>query len=137
MPVREDIKDAFIAVSTEALFAVLPLFVVAIVLRHKGVWYLLGSSEWSFGACILAGQTLVRFGAGMARANRGTERVAFAIALLFVFTVAPCLVVLSEVVRSAHHVGHTLAIIQVSLFAVSLIMFFVFGMLGHLARERS
>src|SRR6266852_7193375 len=128
MPLRTDIKDALISIAPEALFAVLPLGVVAIVLRHEPIWSILGSPEWSFAAAILAGQALVKFVHGIARAPGGDpNRVGFAVALIIVLAVAPCLIVLGEVLRGGGHVGRGLALAQTLLFVGNLATFIALG----------
>jgi hypothetical protein len=127
------IKDAFASVSTEAFFAVLPLFILPLVLRHSSIWHILGSPEWSFGAAVLSGQALVKFVSGMTRGqSRNTDRVGLAVAALFVFAVAPCLAVLGEILKDEKHVDHPLIVIQMGLFAASLVIFFFFGTIGHM-----
>ena len=53
------------------------------------------SAEWSFGAAILFGQSLVRFVSGLVRGGTAaTGSVALVLALLIVFALAPSLLVL-------------------------------------------
>jgi len=93
MPERGSILAGLAA---EVSFAVLPLIVVLMVCIHLGSpSNFLASPEWSFGASILFGQTLVKFVSGLTRgAQAATGPVALAVALLVVFAIVPSLIVL-------------------------------------------
>src|SRR3712207_7620614 len=61
--------------AAEVMFAVLPLLVVAMVLLHKEhSTALLASPEWSFGAAILFGQSVVKFMTSLARGGKAHNR---------------------------------------------------------------
>jgi hypothetical protein len=127
----------------EWLFALLPLVVVAVIvmlyLGELPSW--LESPEWAFGASILAGQALVRFVAGAARAgNLSSERVALYASALSVILVVPANVVLALVILSEEvgdgHASSPLVIAQVVLFCLASVMFVFLGTLAHLLTRR-
>ena len=69
LPSRE-VVTAIAGALAEWLFAVVPFVVLSIVFTHRGHGsVVLESSEWSFGASVLAGQGLVRFVSGIAKAK--------------------------------------------------------------------
>jgi hypothetical protein len=82
--------------AAEVAFALLPLLVVLMVVIHTGHSHRLFSSpEWSFGAAILFGQSLVKFVSGIARGGAAARGpVALFVALLVVFGLVPSLSVL-------------------------------------------
>lgn len=134
---REETTNAVAGVAAELIFALLPLLVIMIVMiyRKQGA-RVMPSAEWSFGSAILCGQALVKFVSGLASASRPSwQRVAFAVAALFVFGVVPALIVLVLMVADEDP-PTWLVRLQIIVFVTSMIEFFVFGTIGHLWQER-
>jgi len=138
MPERGPILAGLAA---EVSFAVLPLIVVLMVCVHQEkTSNFLASPEWSFGASILFGQTLVRFVSGLTRsAHAATGPVALAVALLVVFAIVPSLIVLTLTLLSdeACHVAAWLRVSQVVLFAGSAVIYLLLGAVGEIWRLRA
>ena len=137
---RSAVLNAVAGIGAELLFALLPLIVITLVLsfKEKSVFEVLASPEWSFGSAILYGQTLMKFVSGLARSPKPSwQRVSLAVAALFVLTIVPTLVILAMIIISAEHPQRWLVICQVVMFVLSMIVFFVFGTIGHLWVEKS
>jgi hypothetical protein len=127
--------------AAEVAFAVLPLLVVLMVLVHaRHSAHLFASSEWSFGAAILFGQSLVKFISGLARGGEAaTGPVALIVALLVVFGLVPSLIVLTMTLQSTvvHLTPATwLQICQVLLFTGGAVMYLLLGVIGETWRQR-
>ena len=126
----------------EVAFAVLPLLVVFMVLvnsdHHKRVFM---SPEWSFGAAILLGQSLVKFVSGLARGGRAaTGPVALVLALLIVFGLVPSLLVLYMTLQTTEtqttelhsDPSQLLQFLQVFLFCGACVVYLLLGTIGEL-----
>lgn len=75
-------------VGAEALFAIFPLVVIAIVFAYEGRFLdLLKTPEWSFAAAVLSGQSLVKLLSGVANLKEETNYIFVGLvgASLFVF----------------------------------------------------
>lgn len=126
----------------EVAFATLPLIVVLMVLMHanhsKRVFM---SPEWSFGAAILFGQSLVRFVSGLVRGGRAaTGPVALVLALLIVFGLVPALLVLYMTLQAteAHEdPSRWLQVFQVFLFLGAGITYLLLGTIGELWQQET
>lgn len=121
--------------AAEVAFAVLPLLVVLLVvvvhLGHSSSHFF-SSPEWSFGAAILFGQSLVKFVSGIARGGAAaTGPVALAIALILVFGLVPSLVVLDMTLQSEGGAGLWLQVSQVILFSIAIFVYMLFGVVGE------
>jgi hypothetical protein len=125
-------KRIIIGLAAEVLFAVLPLVVVFMVVMHAGHGEKFFSSpEWSFGASILFGQTLVKFITGFSRGGAtAADPIGFTVALLVVFGLVPSLFVLTMTLQYTE-VGKDpalwLRIAQLVLFALSAIVYMLLG----------
>ena len=124
--------------AAEVSFAALPLVVVVIVLVHMGHGpKILSSPEWSFGASILFGQTLVKFTSGLAKGGHAaTGPFALAVALLIVFAIVPSLLVLTLTLQTAEVgliAGPWLRAFQLILFIFSAAAYMVLGAVGEVA----
>jgi len=125
--------------AAEVAFAVLPLLVVLMVVVYKRQSsHLFASPEWSFGAAILFGQSLVKFVSGLARGGKAaTGPVALLVSLLVVFGLVPSLVVLSMTLLSwegeeaKRDPAGWLQVCQVIFFAGSAIMYLLLGFIGE------
>jgi hypothetical protein len=127
--------------AAEVAFAVLPLLVVLMVLVHaRHSTHLFASPEWSFGAAILFGQSLVKFISGLARGGHAaTGPVALIVALLVVFGLVPSLIVLTMTLQSSELGGNPAAwlqICQVAMFIGGAAMYLLLGTIGETWRER-
>jgi ABC-type polysaccharide transport system permease subunit len=128
---RNSHKNAYAILGAEFLFILLPFIVSGIVFSYKGHYSkLLDMHEWSLAACVLIGQSLVKFISGML-ANKDVytarwERVAFAISFLIVAGLVPSLIILSLVLIDGVH-SRGLAIAQVGIFVLAVVVFFAFG----------
>lgn len=123
--------SVFAGLAAEIVFTILPLFVVLMVLLHASrASYFFAAPEWSFGASILFGQTLVKFMSGLSRGGAATGPVKLCVALLVVFGLAPSLFVLYmtlEVGTAQLEPGRWLQIFQVVLFCGAVAMYLVLG----------
>src|SRR5258706_5428269 len=137
---RAAVLNALASIAAEFLFALLPLIVLTFVLFFRGehVFRIMASPEWSFGAAILGGQTLVKFVSGLSRSVRPNwHRVSLAVAALFVLSIVPALTILALVIIAAQSPPPWLVAWQVIMFVVSIAMFVIFGTIGHLWFEHS
>ncbi len=127
-------SDAIIGVTSEVLFVILPLFVLALVSIHKSAsfWDFLCTPEISFAAAILFGQSIVKFVSGISVANaRSWERVALLVSGIIVLFLVPTLIILSLLMTS---VKPEIWIVwaQIILFILSIATFIIMGGLGSL-----
>jgi hypothetical protein len=133
---RPDVTNAYATIAAEFLFVLMPLFVVTLVMLHKGSppSDILATPEWSVASSILGGMALVRMVTGVSRVRRGAspERVALAVALVMVFAVAPALVILAVVISSPGPPAGWVVSAQVLQFLVCSAIFFLFGTTGQL-----
>lgn len=123
--------------AAEVAFAVLPLLVVLMVLAHTGhSRHFFMSAEWSFGAAILAGQSLMKFVSGLARGGKAAKGpVALVLALVIVFGLAPSLLVLYmtlETIETKVDPSRWLQFFQVILFSGAAAMYLLLGTIGEL-----
>lgn len=123
-------------VFAEILFAALPLIVVFVVLIHIGhSKKIFLSPEWSFGASILFGQSLIKFVLGISRVgSTATGPVALACALIIVLGLVPSLIVLTLtliVQESEQNAAFWLEYAQVGSFALAAVTYAIFGFAGE------
>ena len=137
-PSREVIT-AFAGGMAEWLFAAVPLLVLSIVLSHQQHSDLvLQSAEWSFGASVLAGQSLVRFVSGFVKAKHlSVDRVLLGVSAILVFVVVPANIVLALVLMDLEEhppigLSYWMVTGQIGLFVIASILFVVAAAFGHL-----
>jgi len=139
MPARLSIQSArnriLAGLGSELAFAILPIIIVWFAL----VWIGHGSdimraAEWSFGASVLFGQSLVRFASGLApRGHAAAGPVALAIAGIIVGGLAPSLIVLFMMLQMQHADATPptwLVVSQATLFVLSAAVFLILGVVG-------
>ena len=125
--------DAIVASLPEMLFIVLPLIVLAIVFSFRGHGGdVLSSVEWSFGASILFGQSIVKLIRSMAeKGGFHAGRVTLLAAGVLVLGLVPSLVVLSMFLVQEPTPPTTLMVAaQGVLFVLSFFCFLVCAMVG-------
>jgi hypothetical protein len=123
--------------AAEVAFAVLPLLVVLMVVGNAGhPNHFFSSPEWSFGAAILFGQSLMKFISGIARGGAAAiGPVAFVVALLVVFGLVPSLIVLDMTLQAVEAKGEPagwLQVSQVALFVLGALMYMALGTIGEM-----
>lgn len=123
--------------AAEVAFAVLPLLVVLMVLAHADhSRRIFMSPEWSFGAAILFGQSLMKFVSGLARGGKAAKGpVALVLALLIVFGLVPSLLVLYITLQTTEaklDPSRWLQFFQVVLFSGGVAMYLLLGTVGEL-----
>jgi len=126
-------KAAMYAILGDLLFIVLPLVVISIVDVSVGrsLFAIIESPELSFGSAVLFGQTIIKVVSGFAHTKpSGAEQPVFIIALIIVFGLVPSLVVLA-LLLSVNPIPHGLQLAQACIFALGIIVFFLFGVDGH------
>lgn len=126
-------KAAKYAILGDLLFIILPLVVISIVDVSVGrsLFALIESPELSFGSAVLFGQTIIKVVSGFAHTKpTGAEQPVFIIALIIVFGLVPSLVVLA-LLLSINPIPHELQYAQACIFALGVIVFFLFGVNGH------
>lgn len=126
-------KAAMYAILGDLLFIVLPLVVISIVDVSVGrsLFAIIESPELSFGSAVLFGQTIIKVVSGFAQTKpSGAEQPVFIIALIIVFGLVPSLVVLA-LLLSVNPIPYGLQLAQACIFALGIIVFFLFGVTGH------
>jgi len=127
----------FSGLAAEVAFAVLPLLVVLFVMIDMNRFpSIFESPEWSFGAAILFGQSLVKFVSGLARSGAAAiGPVALAVSLIVVFGLAPSLLVLTMTLlhspEFSGHPGRWLQVLQVVLFCGGAVSYVLLGTVGE------
>lgn len=134
---KSELGPIVAGLAAEVAFAVLPLLVVLMVLAYANhSTRLFMSPEWSFGAAILFGQSLVKFVSGLARGGRAaTGPVALVLALLIVFGLVPSLLVLYMTLHTTEmneHPPRWLQLFQVVLFCGAGAMYLLLGTIGEM-----
>jgi hypothetical protein len=111
---------------SETLFVILPLIVVTLVelTSGKSVWQLAASPEWSFGAAVFLGQSIIKTVHGMShlRAAANTERISLFLSIVVVLALVPTLVTLALILTS-NSASTPLVVAQLVLFVVALFVF--------------
>lgn len=126
-------RAAMYAILGDLLFIVLPLVVISIVDVSVGrpLFAIIESPELSFGSAVLFGQTIIKVVSGFAHTKpTGAEQPVFIIALIIVFGLVPSLVVLA-LLLSVNPIPYGLQLAQACIFALGVIVFFLFGVTGH------
>lgn len=131
----------FAALTAEVSFAVLPLVVVLLVFVHIGsTQKMFASPEWTFGAAILFGQSLMKFISSLAKGGAAaTGPVALIVALIVVFGLVPSLFVLNWAVHG--HEQHQempgfLQAVQIVLFAAGTVTYMLLGTIAETWRNQ-
>jgi len=122
-----------IKLTTELIFVLLPIVVLTIALTINSKFKEIGSSsEWSFAACVLFGQSIVKLGFGCVAAHKSVNGVLMTliIAVLIVFGAIPSAVILAAMLNTENQ-GQTLFIIQGIWFFASVICYYWFGGIGE------
>jgi len=115
----------------EILFLLLPFLVLSLVfIRGGNISSIFSLSEWSFGACILFGQSLVKLVGGASDSNSriSTDYLRLYVTAIVVLGLVPALVLVVFTVDSAQNGAAISAWIQVSqvfLFSLSIMVFVV------------
>lgn len=126
---KTDETLAFLGVLAEYSFIVLPLIVVWMVGAVSGwEWRLtIGSPEFSFGAAILIGQSIIKIVGVTARGVIDhIYPIAFLVSFLIVFALVPSLIIMSAIL-TREHPSLALILAQLFLFALASLAFFVMG----------
>lgn len=129
---NEDIQT-YQRVGAEALFAIFPLVVVAIVFAYEGRFLdLLKTPEWSFAAAVLSGQSLVKLLSGVANLKEEANYIFIGLvgASLFVFVLGPSIVTLTYIILT-DRIGNLIGVSQILIFITSIVTLFVVGGLGQ------
>lgn len=133
-PPARRFDNSILGVTAELLFVLLPFVVLAIVVayRETGLPHLLAAPDWSLGAAVLAGQSIVKLVAGVTASGRRRpwERTALIVTVLIVFLLVPSLVCLA-LMQIADHPPFWLVILQLLLFVFCAIAFLMFGTVGQ------
>lgn len=129
-------KRIFAGLAAEVAFGVLPLLIVLMVLlQTEHSTRMFAAPEWSFGAAVLFGQTLVKFVSGLARGgSAATGPVALIVALLVVFGLVPSLFTLIMALQALEtriDPARWLQILQVILFCGASVMYMLLGTIGE------
>jgi hypothetical protein len=137
MPTTADRLSGFRVALSELLFVVLPLLVLAFVMgfNNRRVMDILDDPEWSFAAAVLMGQAVVKYVSRIInRRDAQSDIASLVVSALIVLAVVPSLIVLSLVLMTEqplHDKGHVgLLITQISLFAMSVLLFLLLGTFG-------
>jgi hypothetical protein len=127
-------SNSLFGVAAELLFVILPFIVLIIVVgyREQGMWHLLAAPDWSLGAAVLIGQSIVKLVAGVtaSRRERPWERTALVVAVLIVILLVPSLVVLA-LMQISDKPPTWLVVFQLALFILGAITFLLFGTVGQ------
>jgi hypothetical protein len=130
---KQDLLKGSLAMIGELLLTVLPLIVLTIVERAQGKswWHVLESPEWSFGASVLFGLSILKFVTGETKMpGAETHRTGFRLVVLISLGLTPSLVTLA-LVLSMPEVPTGLIQFQLVLFIYGALSFFVYGALSH------
>jgi len=133
---QTDFVDPVVGATSEVLFVVLPLLVVAIVtiIQSGGVKDLLVSSEWSFAAAVLFGHSAIKL-ITIAASGGGAERVGLFGAVIIVFGLVPSLITLALLLTGKSNIA--LIVMQLILCVTGVVSYVVFGALSHYSYVRS
>ncbi len=130
----------FAGLAAEVSFAALPLLVVVMVFIHvEHGSHMFASPEWTFGAAILFGQTLVKFVSNLARGGAAARGpVALIVALIVVFGLVPSLFVLDWSLQSyetGSEFRRLLQASQVGLFCGAAAVYMLLGTIAEMWRR--
>lgn len=127
-------SNSLFGVIAELLFVILPFIVLTIVVayRSQGVIHLLTVPDWSLGAAVLIGQSIVKLVAGVTADGRQRpwERTALLVSVLIVLLLVPSLVVLA-LMQIAENPPTWMVVLQLLLFFAGAVTFLMFGTVGQ------
>ena len=89
--------ETVMSITAEYLFVFLPLVILAIIhIYFKDSLKIFQNNEWSFGAIILFGQSIVKFSCGVTQVNKTIrwQVVSLILSLLIVFGIVPATVLM-------------------------------------------
>lgn len=123
----------------ETLLIVFPFIIIGllIIYGYKDLTSLLYTSDWSLAGSILAGQTIVRYTAGMIKYEGKKRWQVISLETTALFCVAALCLVTHGVYNSHENPPLTLAITQIILFIVSLLVFIFYGSAGQALLDNS
>lgn len=133
-------KEAFWIISSEILFAVMPLIVLIFItlLTTRKFVELFQRSDISFISVFYFGQTLVRFISGIAKSQKKKkwQIVAFFITVLFLIGIIPSILLLL-IIYLGINTENYIYVLQSIWLIMSLITYFIFGEIGQIYLEES
>lgn len=126
-------RNLFYVLISEMLFTVLPLIVISIVRSYQCQFELIFyNTEWAMISIILFGQSIVKFSSGIANSTLKFrwQLVSMIISLIIIFGLIPSIIVLIiNLLNEEKIIG--IHIIQIIMFILSMITFFIVGYLGQ------
>lgn len=126
-------RNLFYILVSEVLFTILPLIVITIVRSYQYQAHLIFyNTEWAMMSIILFGQSIVKFSSGVANSNLKFrwQLVSLIMSLIIIFGLIPSIIILIiNLLNSKNSYG--LHIVQMILFVVSIITFFIIGYVGQ------
>lgn len=140
---QKELITAVAGALAEWLFAMLPIVVVMFVMAYlEKLADMANSTEWAFGASVLAGQSISRFVTGVMQAGKlSMDRVSLGISVLCVGIIVPANIILVLVIvhseTNDHRLTELLAVVQVVLFCLASVVFVLVGTFAHLWIRRS
>ena len=126
-------RTLFYILISELLFTLLPILVIMIVRGYETKYDLIFyNTEWSIMAIILFGQSIVKFSSGISNSQRKFrwQLVSLIISVVIIFGLIPSIIILViNLLDSAKNFGTHL--IQIILFGLSVLGYFLIGYLGQ------
>ncbi|WP_312765696.1 hypothetical protein [Epilithonimonas sp.] len=126
-------RNIFYVLTSEIIFTILPLIVIAIVRLYQNqselIFY---NTEWVMMAIILFGQSIVKFSSGISNSKRKFrwQLVALIITSIISFGLIPSIVILIINLLS-NDFNLTLYIFQIIFLVISIFTFYIIGYLGQ------
>lgn len=127
-------KESKLVILSEVLFVLLPIFVIGLVLffieSDKNIFI---SYEWSFASIILFGQSIVKFSSGIStfKTEKRWQFISLILSAIIVFGLIPSVLVLVLLLVNKTQ-NLLIYIIQMVLFILSIIVYFIFGTIGQI-----
>lgn len=126
-------RNLFYVLISEMLFTVLPLIVISIVRSYQCQFELIFyNTEWAMISIILFGQSIVKFSSGIANSTLKFrwQLVSMIISLIIIFGLIPSIIILIiNLLNEEKIIG--IHIVQIIMFILSMITFFIVGYLGQ------
>lgn len=126
-------RTLFYILISELLFTLLPILVIMIVRGYETKYELIFyNTEWSIMAIILFGQSIVKFSSGISNSQRKFrwQLVSLIISVIIIFGLIPSIIILViNLLDSEQNFGTHL--IQLTLFGISVLGYFLIGYLGQ------
>lgn len=126
-------RNIFYVLTSEIIFTILPLIVIAIVRMYQNqselIFY---NTEWVMMAIILFGQSIVKFSSGISNSKRKFrwQLVALIITSIISFGLIPSIVILIINLLN-NDFNLTLYIFQIIFLLISIFTFYIIGYLGQ------